>query len=384
MFTIEHSNMNNQHRTNRGLPLTSCIKIHHGNPEESGVMKRRGTATTTCTEMSEEEQSLFCKSDNSTIATPKDMNRFVQIIVQKLKADLVDGNQQQNNNNNCPTHENKPFDIEAVAKLIRESVELGLSSSDHDNENDDNDVNSDAHSVRSSHISLSDESKASTNSNVTLQSFLGDATIEEVYRPEFWCADLEETLDREIEDTKEDDDVSKVSHLSDVMDSIANASISHDNCSEVKSKDQTESSKKSNNKSKRTPSSYQYKVKFTDITVREYPQILGENPGCSNGPSMAIGWEYREHPTLLLDAFEALRAPFRDSKKILLVPCEKHEKRLRRMGYSPLEIAEAVRRDNKSRCQRRQTVSNMAMLEALLSTKSKILRSLFFSLPRND
>jgi len=38
------------------------------------------------------------------------------------------------------------------------------------------------------------------------------------------------------------------------------------------------------------------KVRFSTITIREYPRILDDNPACSSGPAFSIDWCYYQHP----------------------------------------------------------------------------------------
>lgn len=101
-------------------------------------------------------------------------------------------------------------------------------------------------------------------------------------------------------------------------------------------------------------------VKFTTLRVREYDIILGDNPACTSGPPISIGWDYTEHPPLKVDSFESIRQRRTNLKRDLLLSREKREKILKRLGVSEAEIADAVRRNNKLRSQRRQTLNNMA------------------------
>jgi len=241
-----------------------------------------------------------------------------------------------------------------------------------------------------------DESKAATttmslsSSVSTLPCMLiHDAPAQDVWSPECWCAEFEETLNNRPQQSKSNDDGDDnnddVSELSEETDLIYTppthvqattwSTLKPNATSEKRNRPSFRTQKSRSNHHKKT-STFQYSVQFTQITVRKYPIILGENPGCSCGPSLSIGWEYHEHPSLSVDDFESLRARFRDSNNLVL-PRATRELLLRRMGYSAADIAEAVRRDNQTRAQRRQTISNMTMVEAIVQAKSKVLGGWF-------
>ena len=44
-------------------------------------------------------------------------------------------------------------------------------------------------------------------------------------------------------------------------------------------------------------------VRFSDITVREYPMILGDNPAVSCGPPVTIDWQYSSEECLSIDEY---------------------------------------------------------------------------------
>jgi len=103
-------------------------------------------------------------------------------------------------------------------------------------------------------------------------------------------------------------------------------------------------------------------VRFSDVTVRKYPYVLGDNPGGkTNGPPVSIGWHHFSSRTLSVDEYE-------DSKKSrssrqrsngrgrrpVCMSTGKRLKLLQRGGYSFEEIlvaSEAVRADRERRCQ---------------------------------
>jgi len=122
-------------------------------------------------------------------------------------------------------------------------------------------------------------------------------------------------------------------------------------------------------------------VRFGSIQVREYPQILGDNPACTDGPSLSIGWEYQQLPSLSVNQFEKIRCR-RINKRGLLLSRKTREGRLRSMGYSQHEIASAVRSGNKIRTQRQQSVHAAQDMLACKTGVSWILKQVMHTTNR--
>lgn len=50
-------------------------------------------------------------------------------------------------------------------------------------------------------------------------------------------------------------------------------------------------------------------VSFADVNIREYERILGDNPSCTSGPPISLGWGYSPEPIKLsVDDFERGKA----------------------------------------------------------------------------
>jgi hypothetical protein len=192
-----------------------------------------------------------------------------------------------------------------------------------------------------------------TKRPIGIASRLLDQSSPELSHPDFWCADLldfeeeEQVIEYvEISETEFDDDCSQVTDISEIFSS----SWINEDCGLKGTALDT---------SKETRSvTVRSSVRFDDVTVREYEQILGDNPACKSGPSLSIGWKYKEYPPLRVNDFESVRRKIRDSSKWRLSRGER-VKILRRLGYGEMEIADAVRRNNKNRSLRRQTVNNL-------------------------
>lgn len=62
-----------------------------------------------------------------------------------------------------------------------------------------------------------------------------------------------------------------------------------------------------------------YSVRFKAIEVREYERIVGDNPSCSKGPPISIGWGYIVHRHYSINDYEHLvRGPRRTKKEFHL------------------------------------------------------------------
>lgn len=121
------------------------------------------------------------------------------------------------------------------------------------------------------------------------------------------------------------------------------------------------------------------KVWFGEVTVRKYQRILCDNPACTAGPSLGVGWNYKAQVPIKVDAYEKMRGN-RRQKNELLLDRETREKMVRRMGYSERDIALMVRNVNKTKHQRRQTLNNMGVekMEIAVETAKKRLKSFLF------
>ena len=141
----------------------------------------------------------------------------------------------------------------------------------------------------------------------------------------------------------------------------------------------TSSMSSSKQKRKKKSSASQRSVTFSEVQVRQYERILCENPACSAGPSIGIGWRFVEQNPLHVDEWEGKNRKGRSQSELLLSRASR-EKLIRKLGYSERDIAAAVRELNKVRALRRQTVNNLGaqkMEEAVESVRSKVKSILF-------
>jgi hypothetical protein len=96
-------------------------------------------------------------------------------------------------------------------------------------------------------------------------------------------------------------------------------------------------------------------VTFGDLTVAEYPIELGDNPSCSRGAPLTIGWEPQLISTRNLELYEYTRVNRRSGKKLML-PVFKRSALLLKAGYSIEEICAATEQVTVVHKQRAETL----------------------------
>lgn len=118
-------------------------------------------------------------------------------------------------------------------------------------------------------------------------------------------------------------------------------------------------------------------VSFSDVTILEFPIILGENPAVSGGAPIELGWELMEYYTRDLQLYEYMRSALRKrGRKNLIIPVSDRAQLLMESGYSIEEIAAAVLRAEETQKQRSETLRQAATtgdrMLSLLGTTGRI------------
>jgi hypothetical protein len=101
-------------------------------------------------------------------------------------------------------------------------------------------------------------------------------------------------------------------------------------------------------------------IRWDCVQIREYARCLGDNPSCSSGPPVSIGWDYSDNTVVSLDKYEENRPPRRTNGQMLLPRSVRQEMLLKEWEVPRSQIASAVRTNIKVKNQRRQTVNNMS------------------------
>lgn len=105
-------------------------------------------------------------------------------------------------------------------------------------------------------------------------------------------------------------------------------------------------------------------VRFEYVYVRDYERVVGDNPSCTIGPPVGIGWNYGETRRILIDSFEATKTYHRSVSRLVLSR-EAREALLINWGASFHDIVESVRGNLKIKNQRRQTITNLGKVERI-------------------
>jgi hypothetical protein len=95
-------------------------------------------------------------------------------------------------------------------------------------------------------------------------------------------------------------------------------------------------------------------VTFDKVTLLEFPMELGDNPCCSRGIPVQLGWKAQAVSIHDIETFDMLRQPKkRSSRKKLIMSIEKRTKIVLNAGYSLNAIAEAALEVEAIRASRR-------------------------------
>lgn len=98
------------------------------------------------------------------------------------------------------------------------------------------------------------------------------------------------------------------------------------------------------------------KVSFSDVHMRRYPVILGDNPSCELGPPVTVGWDYETMPAMNILDFERLRNHQRRSNiKHLILSYNQRVELMGRIGVTDEERRKVEKEVGKIRRQRTVT-----------------------------
>ena len=101
-------------------------------------------------------------------------------------------------------------------------------------------------------------------------------------------------------------------------------------------------------------------VQFGSLTVRTYDIVLDDNPSCTQGPALALGWRYNESNDMTIEQYDDWAQTHRRSKNEFHLPTARREDILRDFGYSRRQIDEVSAEISKARKQRRASCNNVS------------------------
>lgn len=129
------------------------------------------------------------------------------------------------------------------------------------------------------------------------------------------------------------------------------------------------------------------RVSFSDIEVREYGYELGDNPACSSGAPLTIGWKPLESYTRSVDMVEYTRNKIstnnnnksRGKRKVPKVSVQKRAHILLSSGYSLEQIGNAVLRVDEIKKSRADSLKSTGLgdrTKMLLETTGRLPKEL--------
>lgn len=118
-------------------------------------------------------------------------------------------------------------------------------------------------------------------------------------------------------------------------------------------------------------------VRFSTVTIREYPITAGDNPSTTRGVPLTVEWNHEQEYTLQVNDFEDVRPSIRRSAGELQTPSRDRFRILTAMGWNGKELIEHIRAVDRVRGQRlrtRRRVQHLPWLERLQESWEKIQR----------
>lgn len=102
------------------------------------------------------------------------------------------------------------------------------------------------------------------------------------------------------------------------------------------------------------------KVRFTDISVREYDTVSDIKPGVTSSPDVSIGWMYRQSLPLTIDEYEKDRPPrARYDREDWCLLEEEQQEMLLASGYTKKDVEKATFKTNFAQTARHRTKQNL-------------------------
>lgn len=108
------------------------------------------------------------------------------------------------------------------------------------------------------------------------------------------------------------------------------------------------------------------KVTFTKIFIREYPRIVGDNPACSSGAPISIGWSYNTKDVISVNEYEQHREGVRRDISSMKMPKSIREIILKdEWDVSMKELMIARSETLKIQQQRKETIDQLSRRKKL-------------------
>eukprot|EP00588_Corethron_pennatum_P000711 CAMPEP_0194299024 /NCGR_PEP_ID=MMETSP0169-20130528/60497_1 /TAXON_ID=218684 /ORGANISM="Corethron pennatum, Strain L29A3" /LENGTH=317 /DNA_ID=CAMNT_0039049085 /DNA_START=547 /DNA_END=1500 /DNA_ORIENTATION=- len=110
-------------------------------------------------------------------------------------------------------------------------------------------------------------------------------------------------------------------------------------------------------------------VHFSDVEIRNYPLVLGDNPCCSYGPPVCLGWEHSSVDSTSLEFYEDNRGKRRKLHQLKMnYYLRMHI--LKERKYSEMEIKAARKEASKTKLQREITIRTLPFFHFEMAAES--------------
>lgn len=127
-------------------------------------------------------------------------------------------------------------------------------------------------------------------------------------------------------------------------------------------------------------------VRFRNVQIREYGIVLGDNPSCSKGPPVSLGWEYDQEgqQEVLVDVYEKWRVGQRRSMHEMRLPAEVRFGMLREWDVQTRDMKTTESELKEIKTQRLRTLVKVQRKESMKQFTKKLKRTVSFNRLKSD
>eukprot|EP00978_Attheya_sp_CCMP212_P014432 scaffold36763_cov44-Attheya_sp.AAC.1 len=109
------------------------------------------------------------------------------------------------------------------------------------------------------------------------------------------------------------------------------------------------------------------KVSFSHVELRDYEIKLGNNPSCTSGPPVELGWCYTIMASPMnIDAYEETRRGQRRDRSEMIMPSHYRKEKLMEFGYSSRDINEMMAKLTLEKKKMNKSTSGIKPLSKLM------------------
>ena len=118
-------------------------------------------------------------------------------------------------------------------------------------------------------------------------------------------------------------------------------------------------------------------VSFVNVNIREYERILGDNPSCTSGPPLSIGWKHSPSPIVIsVDDYEDGKDEPRSSANFLVSKAIRERVLKEHACVTRKEIVGTVRSIKKQKSQRRKTADDCLGMQGIEEQVESVRRTI--------